>query len=116
MIVIPDLNINALTIGGGAPLDTSQRTAWPNRCAPNDIAVVRVKCPVNAALLPETDNISQEIGASSSEVEILTGRYRTVRILPGRSQTCACPRVKPCSFFAHLIRPVFRSNARAVSK
>ena len=45
MIVIPDRDINALTISGGAPLDASERTAWPNRCAPNDVAVLGIKRP-----------------------------------------------------------------------
>ena len=59
MIVVPDLNINTFTIRGGAPLDASQRTAWPNRCAPNDGAVIGIKCPINTALLAKANDITQ---------------------------------------------------------
>src|ERR1700747_946215 len=63
MVAIRDSNINSLTIGGGTPLDASERSARPDRCAPNDVAVIGVECPEDAALLAKADNIAHEIGA-----------------------------------------------------
>src|ERR1700730_1128742 len=84
MIVIPDRDINALTISGGAPLDTSERTTWPNRCAPNDVAVIGIKRPIDTALLAKADNVTHEIGSCTSEVEIWASRYGTVRVCSRR--------------------------------
>src|ERR1700745_3697386 len=93
MIVIPDRDINALTISGDAPLDASERTAWPNRCAPNDVAVLGIKRPIDAALLAKADDGAQEIRPCPSKVEIWAGRYGTVRVCSRRwvaSSKTAC--------------------------
>src|SRR6266404_4008955 len=57
VVAIRDSNINALTIGRGTPLDASERSAWPHRCAPNDVAVIGIECPEDAALLAKPNNI-----------------------------------------------------------
>src|SRR6266436_5731810 len=94
MIVIPDRNINALAIGGGAPLDASKRTAWPNRCAPNDAAVIGIERPKDAAFLAKADNIAYKIRPCSSEIEIRAAGYRTVRLWSCGSKACYRPSIK----------------------
>src|SRR6266481_1381328 len=61
VVAIRDSNINALTIGRGTPLDASERSAWTYRCAPNDVAVIGIECPEDAALLAEANDIAHEI-------------------------------------------------------
>src|SRR5882762_6414341 len=94
MIGIPDRNIDALTIAGSAPFDASERSAWPNWCAPHDVAVIGIERPEDAALLAKADNIAQEIRSCSSKVEIRAAGYRTIRVWSRRKQTCHCPSVK----------------------
>src|SRR6266403_2128061 len=79
MVKIPDSDINPLTVGRRTPLDASERTAGHNRCAPNDVPVIGIECPIDAALLAKADNISHEIGACPSKIEILAVGYGTVR-------------------------------------
>src|SRR5229473_2739593 len=61
VVAIRDSNINALTIGRGTPLDASERSAWTYRCAPNDVAVIGIECPEDAALLAKANDIAHEI-------------------------------------------------------
>src|SRR6266702_2874248 len=61
MVAIRDSNINALTIGRGTPLDASERSAWPHRCAPNNVAVIGIERPEDAALLAKANNIAEQI-------------------------------------------------------
>jgi hypothetical protein len=79
METIRDSDIDALTVGRRTPLDASERTAGPNECAPNDVAVIWIECPIDAALLAKADNITHEIGACPSKIEILAVGYGTVR-------------------------------------
>jgi len=59
--VIPDSNINALPIGGSTPLDASERATGSNGRAPNDVAVIGIECPEDAALLAKANDIAQQI-------------------------------------------------------
>src|SRR6266550_7889485 len=61
VVTIRNSNINALTIGRGTPLDASERSAWTHRCAPNNVAVIGIECPEDAALLAKANDIAQEI-------------------------------------------------------
>jgi hypothetical protein len=61
LVAVRYRDINALTIGRGAPLDASERSAWPNRGAPNDAAVIGIRRPKDPALLAKADNITDEI-------------------------------------------------------
>ncbi len=63
MVAIRDSNINALTVGGGTPLDASERSAWTYWCAPNDVAVIGIECPEDAAFLAKADDIAEQVGA-----------------------------------------------------
>jgi hypothetical protein len=65
MAGIRDSDINAVTISRGTPLDASKRiaSAWPNRCTPNDVAVIGIKCPIDAAFLAKADNVTDQIGS-----------------------------------------------------
>src|SRR5580704_5541659 len=94
MVAIRDSNIKALTIGRGAPLDASERSAWPHRCAPNDVSVIGIECPEDAALLAKADNITHEIWACPSKIEILATRNRTVRLWSRGSEACRCPGIE----------------------
>src|SRR3981189_2722005 len=94
MIAIRDRDINMLTIGGSAPLDASERSAWSHWSAPHDVAVIGIERPEDAALLAKADNIAQEIRSCSSKVEIRTAGYRTIRVWSRRKQTCHGPSVK----------------------
>ena len=78
--MIPDGDINPLTVGRRTPLDASERTAWPNRCAPNDVAVIGIECPLDTAFLAKADNIPHQIGTCPSKVEIRATGYGTVRV------------------------------------
>src|ERR1700730_1894624 len=80
MIAIRDSNINALTIGRGAPLDASERSAWPDWCAPNDVAVIGVECPVDAAFLAKAYDVAHKIRSGPPKVEIRAAGYGTVRV------------------------------------
>jgi hypothetical protein len=79
METIRDSDIDALTVGRRTPLDASERTARPNKCAPSDVAVIGIERPIDAALLAKADNITHEIGACPSKIEILAVGYGTVR-------------------------------------
>ena len=116
MTTIGDSDINPPTIRRGAPLDASVRTAWPNRRTPNKVAVIGIECPENTALLAKADDITQQIGAGSPQIEILAGGHRTIGVCSRREVTRYGPSIKTFSLFAHLICPVFKSNAKAVSK
>jgi hypothetical protein len=61
MVAIRDSNINSLPIGGGTPLDAPERSARPDRCTPNDVAIIGIECPEDAALLAKADNIAQQV-------------------------------------------------------
>ncbi len=76
--MIPDRNINALTVCSCSPLDASQRTAWPDRCAPNDVAVIGIECPIDAALLAKADDAAYEVRSCSSQIEIRAAGYRAI--------------------------------------
>src|SRR5712671_3141737 len=80
MVAIRDSNINALTVGGGTPLDAPKRCAWPHRCTPDDVTVIRIKCPEDAALLAKADNVTHQIGSRPTKVKIWAAGYRTVRV------------------------------------
>src|SRR5580704_11425384 len=94
MVAIRDSNINALTIGRGAPFDASERSAWPHRCAPNDVSVIGIKCPEDAALLAKAHDIAHKIGACPSKIEILASGNRTVRLWSRGSKTCRRPGIE----------------------
>src|SRR5258707_9683640 len=79
MVTIPDSDINPLTVGCRTPLDAAERTAGPDRRAPNDVAVIWIECPIDAALLAKADNITHEIRSCPSKIEILAVGYGTVR-------------------------------------
>src|SRR3981189_474278 len=79
MEAIRDSNINPPTVGRRTPLDPSERPAGADPCAPNDVAVIRIECPVDAALLGKADDITHEIGTCPSKIEILAVGYGTVR-------------------------------------
>src|SRR5882762_490914 len=102
MVMIPDSDINPLTVGRRTPLDASERTARPNRCAPNDVAVIGIECPIDAALLAKADNITHEIGACPSKIEILAGGYGPVGFCPRRGEACYCPSLEAL----HSLRPL----------
>jgi len=61
MVAIRYSDINSLTISRGAPLDSSEGSAWPNRCTPNDVPVIGIKCPKDAALLAKANNVTDQI-------------------------------------------------------
>src|SRR5260370_17239308 len=110
MIAIRDRDINMLTIGGSAPLDASERSAWSHWSAPHDVAVIGIERPKDAALLAKADYIAQEIRSCSSKVEIRAAGYRTIRVWSRKSYAGYCPGVNPCSLFAHFMYPVFKST------
>src|SRR5882672_287194 len=116
MVAIRDSNINALTIGRRAPLDTSERSARPHRCAPNDVAVIGIECPEDAALLPKPTMLPTRLGPDPPKSKsglVGTGQFAfgPVGVMQATVQVS-----KPCSLVAHLICPVFKSSANAVSK
>ena len=41
----------------------SERTAWPNLCGPNDVAVIGIK-PIDAALLPKAGECRRQLSAT----------------------------------------------------
>jgi len=86
MVTIPDSDINPLTVGCRTPLDAAERTAGPDRRAPNDVAVIWIECPIDAALLAKANNITHEIGACPSKIKVLAGGNRTIRVCPGREK------------------------------
>src|SRR5258707_1105663 len=94
MVTIPDSDINPLTVGCRTPLDAAERTAGPDRRAPNDVAVIWIKCPIDAALLAKADDITHEIGACPSKIKVLAGRNRTIRVRPGREKARKVPGVE----------------------
>src|SRR5882724_1639984 len=94
MVTIPDSDINPLTVGCRTPLDAAERTAGPDRRAPNDVAVIWIECPIDAALLAKANNITHEIGACPSKIKVLAGRNRTIRVCPGREKARKVPGVE----------------------
>src|SRR5260370_9042540 len=94
MVMVPDSGINPLAVGRRTPFDASERTARPNRCAPNDVAVIGIKCPIDAALLAKADDITHEMGACPSKIKVLAGRNRTIRVRPGREKARKVPGVE----------------------
>src|SRR5882762_7083900 len=94
MVTIPDSDINPLTVGCRTPLDAAERTAGPDRRAPNDVAVIWIECPIDAALLAKANNITYEIGACPSKIKVLAGGNRTIRVCPGREKAREVPGVK----------------------
>src|SRR5258708_5390676 len=94
MVTIPDSDINPLTVGCRTPLDAAERTAGPDRRAPNDVAVIWIECPIDAALLAKANNITHEIGACPSQIEILAGGYGTVRVCSRREEARKVPGVE----------------------
>src|SRR5580700_6139390 len=94
MVTISDSDINPLTVGCRAPLDAAEGTTGPDRRAPNDVAVIWIECPEDAALLAKADNITHEIGACPSKIKVLAGGNRTIRVCSCRPETRYCPGVK----------------------
>src|SRR4029077_3670336 len=94
MVMIPDSDINPLTVGRRPPLDASERTAGSDRCAPNDVAIIGIERPIDAALLPKAKKIPHQMGACPAKIEILARGDRTVRVCSCRPKTRYCPGVK----------------------
>ena len=61
MVVVSDGNVDALTVGCGAPFDPAQRAARADRRGPDDPAVVGIERPVDAALLADADDVPHQI-------------------------------------------------------
>src|SRR4029077_6685825 len=80
MVAVRDRNIDSLSVRRRSPLDSSERSAWPHRCAPNYVAVIGIQRPKDTALLSEPDNIFQQIGTRPSQIEIRAGWHRAVRV------------------------------------
>jgi len=70
MEVISDRCVDMVAVGRRSPFDTAQGAARTQDGAPNDIAIVRIQCPIHAALLPETDNVSDSIRSRPAEIDI----------------------------------------------
>ncbi len=89
MPAIRDSDINALSICGGALLNTSEGCAWPHNRTPYNIAIAEIQCPVDSALLAEAHDLRQQVGARSAQIKIGPAWNRArngIRV----SYTCDC--------------------------
>src|ERR1035438_2471001 len=70
----PDISargdVDGGAIGGRAPFNAAERAAGAHDCAPDDLAVSGIQCPVYSALLPETDDVPNQVGSGATQVVI----------------------------------------------
>jgi hypothetical protein len=66
-IVIPERNINLLSVSTCSPLDASERTARRDSRALNDVAVPGIEHPKDGALLAQADNVAHEISPAPTK-------------------------------------------------
>src|SRR6202041_2931126 len=71
-------DVYVLAIAGGAPLDASQRPRRTHLRIPHDRAVARIQCPVDSALLAETDDVAQQVRSGAAHVVIWPLRIGTL--------------------------------------
>src|ERR1700737_2555921 len=94
-VPVRDGDTDTRSVGRGTPLDPSERTAWTDRRAPDDVAVIGIQRPIDAALLTKADDAAHQVGSRSSQVEIRAGGYGTVRLRSRREHTRDRPGVVP---------------------
>src|SRR4029079_11398804 len=75
-----------------APLDAAGRAARTDDGAPRDCAGGGIQRPEDPALLPDTEDVANQVRSGSGEVEVRTGRIGAVHCCE-RDQTCDGPRV-----------------------